>query len=230
MTRESAAPAEGLRERHRKRTAADLEEAALALFSERGFDAVTIDDIAAAADVSRRTFFRYFASKEDVILSDHPKRLDELEVALDRRPSDEPALTALRHAIMSLAGTYEEDRDHMLRRFRLMTTTPALEARSLCLQRNWETAVTDMLSVRMGVDPTKDLRPGVVAATTMAAMRVATANWLAADGQGDVLAIVAEALDLLDGGLQAAAAPSLSRRRAVSSRPGSPAPARARVR
>ena len=146
MTRESAAPAEGLRERHRKRTAADLEEAALELFSERGFDAVTIDDIAAAADVSRRTFFRYFASKEDVILSDHPKRLDELQVALDRRPADEPALTALRHAIMSLAGTYEEEREHMLRRFRLMTTTPALEARSLCLQRNWETAVTDMLS------------------------------------------------------------------------------------
>src|SRR5438105_5256723 len=150
MTQESAARVEGLRERHRKRTAADLEEAALTLFSERGFDAVTIDDIASAADVSRRTFFRYFASKEDVILSDHPKRLGALEAALDRRPADEPALTALRHAIMSMAGTYEEEREHLLRRFSLMTTTPALEARSLCLQRNWETAVTDMLAARMG--------------------------------------------------------------------------------
>lgn len=228
MTDESAAPVEGLRERHRRRTAADLEEAALTLFSERGFDAVTIDDIAAAADVSRRTFFRYFASKEDVILSDHPKRLDELEVALDRRPAEEPALTALRHAIMSLAGTYEEEREHMLRRFSLMTTTPALEARSLCLQRNWETAVTDMLAARMGVDPAQDLRPGVVAATTMAAMRVATANWLASGGQGDLLVIVAEALDLLDGGLQAAATPPLVRRRSPSNRPGAPARARAR--
>src|SRR5688500_19540599 len=123
MTPSTVAPAEGLRERHRKRTAADLEEAALALFCERGFDAVTIDDIAAAADVSRRTFFRYYASKEDVILSDHPKRLDELHAALNRRPADEPALTALRHAVLSLAGTYEEQRDHMLARSRLVPDT-----------------------------------------------------------------------------------------------------------
>jgi AcrR family transcriptional regulator len=227
MTKESAAPNEGLRERHRKRTAADLEEAALRLFSEKGFDAVTIDDIAAAADVSRRTFFRYYASKEDVILSDHPKRLDELEAALDRRPADEPALTALRHAILSLAGSFEEQRDHMLRRFRLVTATPALEARSLCLQRNWETAVTVMLAQRMGVEPTKDLRPGVVAATTMAAMRMATNNWLSGGGEGDLPAIVADALDLLDGGLQAAASPA-ARRRSGSTRPA--ASPRSRVR
>lgn len=206
MTPQADARAEGLRERHRKRTTADLEEAALTLFGERGFDGVTIDDIAAAADVSRRTFFRYFASKEDVILSDHPKRLDELQAALDRRPADEPAMTALRHAILSLAGTYEEDREHMLRRFRLITTTQSLEARSLCLQRNWETAVTEMVAARMGVDPAADLRPGVVASTTLAAMRIATANWLAGGGQGDISEIVAAALDLLDGGLQAAAA------------------------
>jgi AcrR family transcriptional regulator len=204
MTQESAARAEGLRERHRKRTAADLESAALELFCERGFDAVTIDDIAAAADVSRRTFFRYFAAKEDVILSDHPRRLDELQAALDRRPADEAPLAALRHAIMWLADTYEEQREHMVRRFTLVSTTPALEARSLCLQRNWETAVTEMLAGRMGVDPASDLRPGVVAATAMAAMRVATANWLARGGTGDLPATVAASLDLLDGGLQAA--------------------------
>ena len=218
---------EGLRERHRKRTAADLEEAALELFCAQGFDAVTIDDIAAAADVSRRTFFRYYASKEDVILSDHPKRLDELHAALDRRPADEPALTALRHAVLSLAGSYEEQREHMLARFRLVTDTPALEARSLCLQRNWETSVTAMLAERMGVDPATDLRPGTVAATTMAAMRVATANWLAGGGQDDLPAIVAAALDLLDGGLQAAANGS-SKGRSAATQPGSTPRTRAR--
>src|SRR2546423_9530410 len=223
MTDESAAPVEGFRERHRKRRAADLEGAALRLFCERGFDAVTIDDIAAAADVSRRTFFRYFASKEDVILSDHPKRLDELEAALDRRPADEPALTALRHAIMSLADTYEEEREHMLRRFSLMTATPALEARSLRLQRNWGTSVTEMLAARMGVDPASDLRPGVVAATTMAAMRVATANRPARGGREELPVIVATALDLLDSGLQAAAHPPVARRRSPPGRSAAPA-------
>jgi AcrR family transcriptional regulator len=225
MTKESAAPVEGLRERHRKRTAADLEEAALALFTAKGFDAVTIDDIAAAADVSRRTFFRYYASKEDVVLSDHPRRLDELQAALDRRPPEEPTLTALRHAILSLAGSFEEQREHMLRRLRLVMTTPALEARSLCLQRNWESAVTAMLAERMKVDPTRDLRPGVVAATTMAAMRIAIAKWLAGDGKDDLPTIVAASLDLLDGGLQAAAAPP-TRRRVAPSRPPSPGRAR----
>ena len=174
---------------------------------------MTIDDIAAAADVSRRTFFRYFASKEDVILSDHPRRLDELQAALDRRPAEEPPLAALRHAVMSLADTYEEQREHMLRRFTLVSTAPSLEARSLCLQRTWETSVTEMLAARMGVNPAKDLRPGVVAATAMAAMRVATANWLTRGGQGDLPATVAAALDLLDGGLQAAAAAPPPRRR-----------------
>jgi hypothetical protein len=115
----------------------------------------------------------------------------------------------------------------MLRRFRLVTATPALEARSLCLQRNWETAVTVMLAQRMGVEPTKDLRPGVVAATTMAAMRMATNNWLSGGGEGDLPAIVADALDFLDGGLQAAASPA-ARRRSGSTRPA--ASPRSRVR
>jgi hypothetical protein len=87
-------------------------------------------------------------------------------------------------------------------RGRIMRGTPSLQARSLVHQRAWEEAMQDMVADRLGVDPVVDLRPGVVAATALAAMRVAFTNWLTAGAQGDLIAMTTEALDLLDGGLQ----------------------------
>ena len=202
LTEPQPPPAEGLRERHRRRTEAVLEEAALALFEARGFDFVTVDDIAAEADVSRRTFFRYFATKEDVVLADQPRRQEELRQALAARPPDEPALTALRYALLSLADGHEQDRERLLRRARIMRATPSLQIRWMATQRAWEQAVTDMVAQRLGVDPLVDLRPGVVAAATLASLRTAISLWVTGDGRGDLHAMVGQALDLLDGGLQ----------------------------
>ena len=195
-------PRPGLRERRKRLTAAELEAAALRLFGERGFDSVTVDDIAAEADVSRRTFFRYFASKEDVLLADHFVQLARLREAMAGRPADEPVLTALRNALLSMTGDFEDRREMVILRGRIMRETPSLQARSLVHQRTWEEAMEQMVAARLGVDATTDLRPGVVSATTLAAMRVAFQNWLAAGATGDLIALTAEALDLLDGGLQ----------------------------
>ncbi len=195
-------PRPGLRERRKRLTAAELEAAALRLFSERGFDSVTVDDIAAAADVSRRTFFRYFASKEDVLLADHFVQLARLREAMAARPPDEPILTALRNAILSMTGDFEDRKEMVILRGRIMRNTPSLQARSLVHQRAWEDAMQEMVAQRLAVDPTVDLRPGVVAATALAAMRVAFTNWLVAGAVGDLIAMTAEALDLLGGGLQ----------------------------
>jgi AcrR family transcriptional regulator len=169
---------------------------------ERGFDAVTVDDIAAEADVSRRTFFRYFASKEDVLLADHFVQLARLREAMAARPADEPIVTALRNALLSLTGDFEDRKEKIILRARLMRDTPSLQARSLVHQRLWEDAMQQMVAERLGVDPVADLRPGVVSAATLAAMRVAFQNWLAAECEGDLIKLTTQALDLLDGGLQ----------------------------
>ena len=194
-------PRLGLRERRKRLTAAELEAAAYRLFGERGFDAVTVDDIAAEADVSRRTFFRYFASKEDVLLADHFVQLARLREAIAARPADEPIVTALRNALMSLTSDFEDRKEMIITRARLMRDTPSLQARSLVHQKLWEDAMQEMVATRLGVDPVKDLRPGVVSAATLAAMRVAFTNWLAAGCDGDLIKLTAEALDFLDGGL-----------------------------
>ena len=198
---EQERPRSGLRERRKRLTAAELEAAAYRLFAERGFDAVAVDDIAAEADVSRRTFFRYFASKEDVLLADHFVQLARLREALAARPADEPVVTALRHALLSLTSDFEERKEMIVLRARLMRETPSLQARSLVHQKLWEDAMQAMVAERLGVDPITDLRPGVVAAATLAAMRVAFTNWLTSGCDGDVIKLTAEALDLLDGGL-----------------------------
>ena len=193
---------QGLRERHRRRTAAEIEEAALLLFAEHGFEAVTVEDIAAAADISRRTFFRYFAGKEDVLFHENALRRQELGDALAARPPGEPALTALRHAILSMASNFEDERERLLRRLRIIYASPTLQAGALGRQQAWEQAVSELVAQRLGVDPVGDLRPAVFASTTLAAVRVAIGMWLAGEGRAHLPALVAEALDLLDGGLQ----------------------------
>jgi AcrR family transcriptional regulator len=192
----------GLRERRKKLTAEELEAAAYRLFGERGFDNVTVDDIAAEADVSRRTFFRYFASKEDVLLADHFVQLARLRAAMADRPADEPIVTALRNALLSMTVDFEDRKEKVILRGRLMRDTPSLQARSLVHQKLWEEAMQEMVAERLGVDPVADLRPGVVSAATLAAMRVAFTNWLSSGCRGDLIALTTEALDLLDGGLQ----------------------------
>jgi AcrR family transcriptional regulator len=194
-------PRPGLRERRKALTAAELEAAAYRLFGERGFENVTVDDIAAEADVSRRTFFRYFASKEDVLLADHFVQLARLREAMASRPEDEPIVTALRNSVLSLTSDFEERKEKVVIRARIMRDTPSLQARSLVHQQLWENAMQEMVADRLGVDPVKDLRPGVVAAAALAAMRVAFSIWLTAGCEPDVIALTTEALDLLDGGL-----------------------------
>ncbi|MGH9023001.1 MAG: hypothetical protein ACRDV9_07865, partial [Acidimicrobiia bacterium] len=150
---------------------------------------------------SRRTFFRYFSGKDDVLFADQREGVDALGRDLTDRPSDEPPMTALRRALISMTAKYEIDRERLFRRARITAGTPSLQTRTLYHQRAGEEFVTELVADWLGVDAVTDLRPAIVAATTLAAVRVAFNAWLAGDGQADLSALAAEALDLLDGGL-----------------------------
>jgi TetR/AcrR family transcriptional regulator, regulator of mycofactocin system len=191
----------GLRERNKLRTRAEIADATLRLAADRGLEHVTVEQIAAAADIAPRTFFRYFDSKEDALLADHPERLELLRDTLTSRPSSEGPLTAVRAAILDVAGDLEDHRDLMLCKVRLMEDNPSLRGRSLEMMGDLERMIAEALAARTGADLDTDFRPYVIAGAVCTAMRVAIDRWGAMGGTGDLTAMVAGALDLLDGGL-----------------------------
>jgi AcrR family transcriptional regulator len=121
-------PPGSLRDRKKDRTRRTLQAEAVRLFAEKGFQATTIEEIAAAAEVAPRTFFRYFPTKEEVVFwSEHQPMLAGFVAA---RPDHEPAAQALRHGLTDgLASFYEQDRERLLERSKLACRTPALQPR-----------------------------------------------------------------------------------------------------
>jgi len=191
----------GLRARNKLRTRQEIADATLRLAAERGLEHVTVEQIAAAAEVAPRTFFRYFDSKEDALLADHSGRLELLRETLRARPADEGPLTAVRAAILEVAGDFEEHRDLMLAKMRLMADNPTLRAQSLERMGELEAIIAEALTARADPGADTELRPYVIAGAVCSAMRVAVDRWGASDGDGDLTAMVEQALDLLDGGL-----------------------------
>lgn len=191
----------GLRERNKARTRQEIADATIRLAAERGLEHVTVEQIAAAADVAPRTFFRYFDSKEEALLADHPEQLQLLTDKLRSRPVSEGPLTAVRSALLELAGDLEDHREVMLCKVRLMEDNPTLRGRSLEMMGDLERILAEALAERTGVDLETDFRPLVIAGAVCTAMRVAITRWGTTGGTGDLTAMVASALDLLDGGL-----------------------------
>ncbi|MEP7055900.1 MAG: TetR family transcriptional regulator [Actinomycetota bacterium] len=197
----------GLRERKKDQTRRQLQEAALTLFVEHGFDNVTTDDIAAAVDVSKTTFYRYFESKEDVLLGNAADRLAFMERALAERPTDEPVLTAVRYAIASVVSDSGESREEKLLKSRVMRSAPSLMARKLEHQCAWEDTVAKFVASRLPADKSRDLRARIIAANVLATMRVAMDYWLATDGRGELADVFDEALATLSHGTEDLVAP-----------------------
>ncbi len=191
-------PQPSRRSRKKSKTRTDLAEAAAHLFATQGFDETTTVDVAERADVSQRTLFRHFPTKESMLYGDMDETIEELRAALAARPSDEAPLQVVANAIADLADNFERHRDRRLLQARLAATYPSVSAYSRAMvQFGWEREIIDAMSDRLGVDPMVDPRPEIIAGATMSAIRVATRQWSVSGGRDDYLALIVHALAAL---------------------------------
>ncbi|MEO6988656.1 MAG: TetR family transcriptional regulator [Aquihabitans sp.] len=190
----------GIRERKKIERRQLIEESALALFETNGFAATTIEDIATSADIAPRTFFSYFATKEDVVLADYAARLQRITSELEQRPADEAPWEALRAAFMVVASDYQRQRQDLIRRFTIMATTPSVQARNLQLQAGWEDTLAQSLARRMG-DAPGQVDPRLLAGAALAGMRASLHQWFATGHRSPLPTILSEAFDQLGRGL-----------------------------
>jgi AcrR family transcriptional regulator len=184
----------GLRERKKARTRAAIREHALRLFREQGYDATTVDQIAEAAEVSPSTFFRYFPTKEDVVL------LDELDVlavgAFEAQSADLPPVAAFRAATRAAFGSMSEDELARLRETAALTlTVPEIRARAMDEFARTISIIAAAAARRSGRDP-DDFAVRNVAGAIVGVIMAATMPWSDwAEGAG------ADMLDRIDAGL-----------------------------
>lgn len=192
------APLEGLRERKKGRTRDAIRDAAHDLFVEHGFAGTTVDDIAAAADVSPRTFFRYFTSKEEVLFSRFDETLDLLREFLDQRPPGESVGDALRAAsaeFATLGGSVGDDRAA----FDIFRASEALHARYLQSFFRLEAMTAEWIATRTQLPP-EHIVPRTLAAVLASGARVALDVWVEQPGQ-DLQELLEPSLAMIESAL-----------------------------
>lgn len=206
----SAVPAPGLRERTRRAVRAELTAVALDLFLQRGFEATTVDEIAAAAGISRRSLFRYFASKEAIIFDNLQDVGETLAEALAKRPYDEDAWVALRRSFEVVTAYNVDNPERTLAFWTMVEETTSLKARHFQQLMSWQQLLVPDIAVRLGeVDPAANgngtgtgvypdgeygpCAPAVVGAA-LACLDAANHAWLRSQGRADVVQLLDEAM------------------------------------
>ena len=185
------------RARKKAATKHAIQDHALRLFVEKGYDAATVDEIAAAAGVSHMTFFRYFPRKEEVVEYDeYDPLLEELVAA---RPASEPPITALHRAIREgLERILATDREALLIRMRLILRNPVLRSRNLLAQDASRDLLASALARRAGLSQ-PDLAATVQASAALGAIAPAAMAWVESD-DADFVALIDEAFTALQDG------------------------------
>ena len=195
-TRSRVAPKVG---RRRSTTRENIADVAIDLFATRGFDDVSVDDVAHAAGIARRTLFRYYASKNAIPWGDFDAHLEELRALLDGIDAAAPLGDALREALLAFNTFDEGEMARHRRRMRVILQADELQAYSMTMYAGWRSVIAEFVARRVGAEPT-DLRPQTVAWTMLGVALSAYERWLG-DESLDLPQAVGDAFDTIRGGL-----------------------------
>jgi len=190
----------GLRERKKIKLRRTVQREALRLFASQGYDETTVEQIATAAETSTTTFYRYFPTKEDVVLDDYYDPLIEQTVA--SRPAGEPLMATVRAGAAAVVAAVEADREENLIRLRLIAAVPALMARQAIEGRKTFDLIARSLAARTG-HSTEDYQLRLAAATAAAAQFEAARYWAEHDGAESLADLIGQALTAVEPLLQA---------------------------
>jgi AcrR family transcriptional regulator len=192
----------GLRELKKTRTREAVEQAAMRLFGAQGYAATTVEQIAAAAEISTATFYRYYSDKEDIVFGADDRALVEEVVAA--RPPDETVAATMDALFQRLAAEFEADKDAVIVRLRLMHGVPGLQARRWATRQRTADLLARLLAPRAHTDPDDhDLRLAI--AVALAAEYETLYYWARAGGGGSLAALLADALARIEPALRVGA-------------------------
>jgi AcrR family transcriptional regulator len=186
--------------RTRQAVYAEITRTAMELFLERGFAATTIDDIATAAGISRRSFFRYFGTKEDIVLGDLAAQGELIRKELEARPATEDAWTALINALRNALALGQDDAT-MLKVSKMLYGTPSLRARSIEKHLHWQALLTPEIRRRLGAAPDDehDVRADAIVACVLTCLDVAGEAWTRSDGRQSLEDLATSAITAVRG-------------------------------
>ncbi|MGW0841251.1 TetR family transcriptional regulator [Streptomyces sp. NPDC002787] len=189
----------GLRERMRATVQAEVVEVAHRLFTEQGFDRTTVDQIAGEVGLSRASLFRYFGTKEDIVLGRLEESGRQIAEALAARPDDERPWEALRRAFDVLTQMNAAAPEQSLSYLRMLQETPSLRARHYEKQLSWQELLLPEIARRLGVSPDRpeDTRPSALAAAALACLDVAATGWVACEGTVPLAVLLDRAMGAL---------------------------------
>lgn len=190
-------PPSALRELKKDATRRALVRAANRRFHSQGFAASTIDDICADAGVSRRTFFRYFATKEDLAFPHRAERFERFVELLEGAPGGESPLASLRRIAQLFAREYSANREQLIAQQRLIAGTASLIAREHDIDHDWENAMATVFARRLGGGTDAERRARMLAGAAIGVIRATMRYWFDSDGRADLGKLGHQALDAL---------------------------------